>query len=79
MKFGGINVSPDESNIFKTSEQAGSVSVCNTGFGRHVITPEELDQKIKGTETDIETIKKDIKRLETEINELKLRMIKKYV
>ena len=58
MKFGGRNVSPDENNIFRSNEQVGSVEICDTGFGRHGITPEQLEQKIEGTETDIETTKK---------------------
>ena len=79
LKFGGRHVSPDENGIFKTDKQMGSVEICDTGWGKSQITPEELEQKIEVTETDIETIKKDIERLESEINELKFKIIKKYV
>ena len=57
----------------------GSVEICDTGWGKSQFTPEELEQKIEVTETDIKTIKKDIERLESEINELKFKIIKKYV
>ena len=79
LKFGGRHVSPDENGIFKTDKQMGSVEICDTGWGKSQITPEELEQKIEVTETDIEAIKKDIERLESEINELKSKIIKKYV
>ena len=79
LKFGGRHVSPDENGIFKTDKQMGSVEICDTGWGKSQITPEELEQKIEVTETDIEAIKKDIERLESEINELKFKIIKKYV
>ena len=64
---------------FKTDKQMGSVEICDTGWGKSQMTPEELEQKIEVTETDIEAIKKDIERLESEINELKFKIIKKYV
>ena len=35
--------------------------------------------KIEGTETDIEVIKKDIERLEFELNDLKRKISKKFV
>ena len=77
MKFGGRHVSPDENGIFKPDSQVGSVEICDTGWGRNQITPEECEQRIEENTTDIETIKKDIERLELEINELKLKVTKK--
>ena len=77
MKFGGRHVSPDENGIFKPDSQVGSVEICDTGWGRNQITPEECEQRIEENATDIETIKKDIERLELEINELKLKVTKK--
>ena len=78
MKFGG-HVSPDENHIFENDNQAGSVEICDTGFGTHGIAPEECEQRIEMTETDIECIKKDIERLEVEIEELKFKIDKKIV
>ena len=75
----GRHVSPDENNIFKNESQFGSVEVCNTGFGTHKITPEECEERLEATETDIETIKKDIQKLEFELNDLKLKINKKFV
>ena len=51
-----------------------SVEICDTGFGNQGITPEECEQALEGTETDIEAIKKDIERLEFELNDLKLKL-----
>ena len=69
LKFGGgRNVSPDENGIFKTDGQVGSVEICDNGWGQNRITPEECEQRLEGTETDIEVIKKDIERLEFELN-----------
>ena len=69
MKFGatGRHVSPDENGIFRNDDQIGSVEICDAGFGTHGITPEECEQRIEMTETDIECIEKDIERLELEI------------
>ena len=72
MKFGGRHVSPDENGIFKPDSQVGSVEICDTGWGG-----EECEQRIEENATDIDTIKKDIERLELEINELKLKVTKK--
>ena len=79
IKFGstGRHVSPDENNIFKNDGQDGSVEICDTGFGTHGITPEECEQRIEENTTDIEAIKKDIERIEIEIDELKQRIFKK--
>ena len=79
LKFGGRHVSPDENGIFKTEKQMGSVEVCDTGWVKNQITPEELEQKIEVTETDIDYIKKETERLELDINELKLKINKKIV
>ena len=81
VKFPGTGryVSPDENNIFKSDGQPGSVEICDTGWGTVKITPEELEQQIEGTETNIEAIKRDIERLGLEINELKCKNMKKCV
>ena len=80
LKFGGgRNVSPDENGIFKNDNQTGSVEICDTGWGQSKITPEECEQRLEGAETDIEVIKKDIERLEFELNDLKLKISKKFV
>ena len=80
VKFGstGRHVSPDENNIFKSDGQVGSVEICSTGWGTaNKITPEECEQRIEENTTDIEVIKKDIERIEIEIDELKYRIFKK--
>ena len=81
LKFGsaGRHVSPDENGIFKTDGQVGSVEICDNGWGQIRIAPEECDQRLEGTETDIEVIKKDIERLEFELNDLKLTIGKTFV
>ena len=80
LKFGGgRNVSPDENGIFKNDNQTGSVEICDTGWGQSKITPEECEQRLEGTETDIEVIQKDIERLEFELNDLKLKISKKFI
>ena len=80
LKFGGgRNVSPDENGIFKNDNQTGSVEICDNGWGQNRITPEECEQRLEGTETDIEVIKKDIDRLEFELNDLKLKISKKII
>ena len=80
LKFGGgRNVSPDENIIFKNDNQTGSVEICDNGWGQNRITPEECERRLEGTETDIEVIKKDIERLEFELNDLKLKISKKFV
>ena len=61
-KFGstGRNTSPDD--IFKTDNnlQAGSIEICDTGWGKSQITPEELEERVGKLETDITLMKKDI-------------------
>ena len=62
-KFGGgRNVSPDETGIFQSDKQIGSVEICDTGWNNkeNRITPEELEERVEKIETDIDLIKKDI-------------------
>ena len=75
----GRHVSPDGNNIFKNESQIGSVEICDTGWGTNRITPEECEERSEVTETDIETIKKDIQKLELELHDLKLKINKKFV
>ena len=77
IKIGGRLVSPDETGIFKPDSQTGSVEICDTGWGKNQITPEECEQRIEENTTDSEVIKKDIERLELELNELKIKITKK--
>ena len=80
LKFGGgRNVSPDENGIFKTVGQVGSVDICDNGWGQNRVTSEECEQRLEGIETDIEVIKKDTERLEFELNDLKLKISKKFI
>ena len=76
----GRHVSPDGNNILKNESQIGSVEICDTGWGtNNRITPEECEERLDVTETDIETTKKDIQKLELEQNDLKLKINKKFV
>ena len=60
-KFGGgRNVSPDETGIFQSDLQNGSVEICDTGWGKSQITPDELEERVEKLETDITLMKKDI-------------------
>ena len=77
IKIGGRHVSPDETGICKPDSQTGRVEICDTGWGKNQITPEECEQRIEENTTDIEAIKQDIERLELELNELKIKIIKK--
>ena len=72
MKFGGRNVSPDETGIFTNDTQAGSVEICSTGWNykENRITPEELEERVERIETDIDLMKKDINN----ISKLKAKM-----
>ena len=81
LKFGstGRHASPDENGIFKTDGQVGSVEICDNGWGQNRTTSEECEQRLEGTETDIEVIKKDTERLEFELNDLKLKICKKFI
>ena len=70
-KFGhGRHTSPDD--IFKadTNLQTGSVEICDTGWGKSQITPEELEERVEKIETDIDLIKKDIE----DINKYKFKI-----
>ena len=77
LKIGGRFVSPDENGIFKTDKQIGSVEICDTGWGQNKITPEQCEQRIEENTTYIEVIKKDIERIEIELEGLKERIFKK--
>ena len=59
-KFGGRNVSPDDISKADTNLQTGSVEICDTGWGKSQITPEELEERVDKIETDIDLIKKGI-------------------
>ena len=60
-KFGGTAVSPDETGIFQSDKQIGSVEICDTGWNNkeNRITPEELEERVEKIETDIDLIRKD--------------------
>ena len=62
-----------------SKRQVGSVEICDIGSGQSRITPEECQQRLEGTETDIEVIKKNIERLEFELNDVKLKISKKFL
>ena len=66
----GRHTSPDD--IFKadTNLQTGSVEICDTGWGKSQITPEELEERVDKIETDIDLIKKDIE----DINKYKFKI-----
>ena len=72
-KFGGgRNVSPDETGIFQSDMQNGSVEVCSTGWNdkENIITPEELEERLEKLETDVDLMKKDI----DDINKSKIKV-----
>ena len=79
LKFGGRHVVPDENGIFKSDKQVGSVEICSAGSGTHSIMPEDCEQRIEENTTDPEAIKKDIERIEIEIDELKQRILKSLI
>ena len=70
-KFGGgRNVSLDETGIFQSDGQMGSVEICETGWGKgRTPTPEELEERVEKIETDIDLIKEDIE----DIHKLKIK------
>ena len=82
LKFGstGRHVSPDENGIFKTDGQVGSVEICDNGWGKgSQITPEELEERIKKIEIEIELVERfetDIRKIEIDLEELKQRIKK---
>ena len=53
-----------------TNLQTGSVEICDTGWGKSQITPEELEERADKIETDIDLIKKDIE----DINKYKFKI-----
>ena len=59
---GGRNVSPDETGMFQSDKQIGSVEICDTGWNNkeNRITPEELEERVEKIETYIDLSKKDI-------------------
>ena len=72
-KFGGgRNVSPDETGIFQSDMQKGSVEACSTGWNdkENRITPEELEERLEKLETDVDLMKKDI----DDINKSKIKV-----
>ena len=72
-KFGGgRNVSPDETGIFQSDMQNGSVEVCSTGWNdkENRITPEELEERLEKLETDVDLMRKDI----DDINKSKIKV-----
>ena len=67
-KFGaGRHTSPDD--IFKadTNLQTGSVEICDTGWGKSQITPEELEERVQKIETGTDLVKKDIEDINKQI------------
>ena len=64
-KFGstGRNTSPDD--IFKPDNnlQAGSIEICDTGWGKSQITPEELEERVEKLETELILMTKDIESM----------------
>ena len=61
---------------FKLINKWEAFETCDTGWGQNKITPQECEQRLEGTEIDIEVIKKDIEMLELELNDLKLKILK---
>ena len=61
---GNRGTTPDD-NIFKPDEtrQIGSIEICDTGFGKHTITPEQNEERIEKIETELVEIKKDVNKL----------------
>ena len=61
-KFGGNGRHQSPDDIFKDENilQSGSIEICDTGWGKSRITPEELEERIEKCETDIIEVKKDI-------------------
>ena len=72
-KFGGgRNVSPDETGIFQSDMQNGSVEICSMGWNdkENRITPEELEERLEKLETDVDLMRKDI----DDINKSKIKV-----
>ena len=64
-KFGGRNVSPDETGIFQSDKQMGSVEICDTGWNvrQNRITPEEVEEQVDVLRTEVREIKEDVENL----------------
>ena len=56
-----------------------ALEICDNGWRQNRLTPEECEQRLEVTETDIEVITKDIERLQFELNDLKLKVSKKFI
>ena len=70
-KFGaGRHTSLDDNFKADTNLQTGSVEICDTGWGKSQITPEESEERVDKIETDIDLIKKDIE----DINKYKFKI-----
>ena len=54
----GRGTTPDN-NIF-APDQSGSIAICDTGWGKSQITPEEMEERLEKCETDIIEVKRDI-------------------
>ena len=53
---------PDD-GIFKpytTHHQIGSIEICDTGWERKKVTPEDNPERISKLETDVQETKKDV-------------------
>ena len=61
--------------IFLTDNnlQAGSVEICDSGWGKSQITPEELEERVEKIEADIGLMRKDIEVIE-DINKYKFKL-----
>ena len=64
----GRGATPDGNDIFKQDEQVGSVAICDTGWGKSQITPEEIEERMEKIETDVEEIKEDVGKLKNNLN-----------
>ena len=64
-KFGGRNVSPDETGIFQSDKQMGSVEICSTGWNDKEtrVTPEEVEEQVYVLRAEVKEIKEDVEKL----------------
>ena len=60
----GRGVSPDD-GIFKPEQikQTGSIEICDTGWGKKIITPEECDEKIEELREKVDDVQRDVEQL----------------